>query len=160
MLIFLDTEFSNLSQPQLISIGLVSEDNQPFYAELNDFDISGCSDFVKAVVLPQLGKQPELVMDTRTLRLHLSAWLQRYSESGGVIAYDYDGDWPLFQTALSETPPWLAHKNIYHEINDLVVEQFFMDTGLSDHHALHDAMANRFSYRAGHWMGPESANAI
>jgi hypothetical protein len=147
MLIFLDTEFSNFIQPQLISIGLVSEDNQPFYAELNDFDISGCSDFVKTVVLPQLGKQPELAMDTRTLRQSLSAWLQRFSEFGAVIAYDYSGDWTLFQTALPERPPWLLHKDIYPEINDLVAEQFFMNTGLSDHHALHDAMANRFSYR-------------
>lgn len=149
MLIFLDTEFSNFIQPQLISIGLVSEDNQQFYAELNDFDISGCSDFVKTVVLPQLGKQPELVMDMGMLRRSLSAWLLRFSESGAVIAYDYSGDWTLFQTALPETPPWLSHKDIYDEINDLVTEQFFMSTGLSNHHALHDAMANRFSYRVG-----------
>ena len=33
MLIFLDTEFTNFVRPNLISIALVSEDGQEFYAE-------------------------------------------------------------------------------------------------------------------------------
>lgn len=147
MLLYLDAEFSDFIQPQLISIGLVSDDNQQFYAELNDFDLRRCSDFVKETVLPQLGKNSELVMDSEKLRRKLRDWLQQFSALDPVIVYDYTGDWTLLQNALGVIPPWLAHKNIYHEINDLVVERFFMDTGLSDHHALHDAIANKFAHR-------------
>lgn len=147
MHIFIDTEFTDFVQPQLISIGLVSECNQHFYAELNNYDLGQYSDFVKTTVLPQLGKSAELVMDSEKLRRKLMAWLLQFSELNPVIVYDYSGDWTLFQNALGVIPPWLTHKNIYHEINDLVLERFFMDTGISEHHALHDAMANRFAHR-------------
>lgn len=39
--IFFDTEFTGLHKgSNLISIGLISEDNKVFYAELNDYDIN------------------------------------------------------------------------------------------------------------------------
>lgn len=147
MHIYIDTEFTDFIQPQLISIGLVSECNQHFYAELNNYDLGRCSDFVKTTVLPQLGKNAALVMDSDKLRRKLMAWLQQFGALNPVIVYDYTADWTLLQNALGCTPPWLTHKNIYREINDLVVERFFMDSGLSDHHALHDAMANKFAHR-------------
>lgn len=34
MLVFLDTEFTQIQQPELISVGLVSELGHEFYAEL------------------------------------------------------------------------------------------------------------------------------
>lgn len=40
MILFLDTEFTDFQQPDLISIGLVSEcGSHEFYAERNDFDL-------------------------------------------------------------------------------------------------------------------------
>ncbi|MCW6635557.1 hypothetical protein NFB66_16405, partial [Yersinia ruckeri] len=55
MLIFLDTEYTNPSVPELISIGMISEDGQyQFYAELDDFDSTLCNRFVTENVLPQL----------------------------------------------------------------------------------------------------------
>jgi len=148
MLIFMDTEFTDFTDTQLISIGLVTESNQQFYAELNDFNPRCCSDFVKEVVLPQLGKNPARVMNMEQLRKKLTAWLFQFAKHNPVICYDYDGDWTLFEHAMQDDiPSWLSNKNVYAKINDLVLEQFFLATGLSEHHALHDAMANRFSYR-------------
>ena len=43
-------------------------------------------------------------------------------------------------------PEWLGHRNVFYQIDDLKKEQFFVDTGLADHHALYDAQANRFAY--------------
>lgn len=55
MRFFLDTEFTCLVRPQLISIGMVSEDGQEFYRELKDtWTIAGCSLFVLGWVLPWL----------------------------------------------------------------------------------------------------------
>ena len=55
MFIFLDTEFSNFATKDLISIGLVSEDQSfEFYHVLNDFPLKNCSDFVKENILDKI----------------------------------------------------------------------------------------------------------
>ncbi len=47
MRVFLDTEYTNISQPALISIGLVADDGREFYAELTDGWLAcDCSPFV------------------------------------------------------------------------------------------------------------------
>ena len=65
--LFLDTEFTCLVNPQLISIGIVSEDGrQEFYRELKDtWTLAGCSLFVLGWVLPWLsdGKTGRLLYD-------------------------------------------------------------------------------------------------
>lgn len=77
MLVFIDTEFTELSiAPGLISIGLVSEDgNRVFYAELSDtYQSSECSDFVREVVLPKF-QGGDAIMTMRELSLRLVDWL-------------------------------------------------------------------------------------
>jgi hypothetical protein len=55
MQIYLDTEFTSLDKPRLISIGMVSEDGQEFYRELSDgWHLGECNLFVLAWVLPLL----------------------------------------------------------------------------------------------------------
>ena len=47
MIVFLDTEYTDPIQIDLISIGMVSEDGRAeFYAERNDYRASDCNDFV------------------------------------------------------------------------------------------------------------------
>src|SRR5471030_2296502 len=56
MLIFLDTEFTDFIDCDLISIGMVSEDGQhELYLERSDYRAEWCNSFVHAAVLPQLG---------------------------------------------------------------------------------------------------------
>ena len=55
MKIFFDTEFTGLRQcTTLISIGMVSENNRQFYAELTDYDEKQCDDWIKDNVLEVL----------------------------------------------------------------------------------------------------------
>lgn len=55
MKLFFDTEFTGLHKDTtLISIGLVSEDNRIFYAELTDYDEKQCDDWIKENVLEHL----------------------------------------------------------------------------------------------------------
>jgi hypothetical protein len=47
MLVFLDTEFTDFLNCDLISIGMVSEDGQhELYAERSDYEASLCNSFV------------------------------------------------------------------------------------------------------------------
>jgi len=56
--IFFDTEFTGISQDaSLISLGMVSENDEEFYAEFNDVNWNGhnvCTPWVKENVLPKL----------------------------------------------------------------------------------------------------------
>lgn len=55
MKIFFDTEFTGLHKDTtLISIGLVSEDGRQFYAELTDYDLEQCNDWIEKNVLENL----------------------------------------------------------------------------------------------------------
>lgn len=54
---FFDTEFTGLHKnTTLISIGLVSEDNRKFYAELIDYDENQCDKWIKENVVAHLYK--------------------------------------------------------------------------------------------------------
>ena len=53
--LFLDTEFTGLQQnTSLISIGIVAESGEEFYAELNDYDRSQLSPWLKENVIKKL----------------------------------------------------------------------------------------------------------
>lgn len=55
MKIFFDTEFTGLHKnTTLISIGLVSEDNRQFYAELIDYDENQCDSWIQENVVNHL----------------------------------------------------------------------------------------------------------
>ena len=55
MKIFFDTKFAGLHKDAtLISIGLISEDGRQFYAELTDYDLEQCSDWVTDNILKHL----------------------------------------------------------------------------------------------------------
>lgn len=55
MLLFLDAEFSDFIQCDLISIGMVDETGQhSYYAERSDFERTWCNPMVQAEILPLL----------------------------------------------------------------------------------------------------------
>lgn len=57
MLIFLDTEYTDPQNIDLISLGLVSEDGKhELYCERTDYKKDLCNGFVQTAVLPHLGK--------------------------------------------------------------------------------------------------------
>jgi len=59
---FLDTEFTHLPRsgmPELISIGIVDENNREYYACLHDFSAESVSLFVEKNILPHLPDMSE-----------------------------------------------------------------------------------------------------
>lgn len=150
MNIFIDTEFNDFVDCGLISIGFSADNGMTFYGERNDFDRSMCSDFAKTVVLPQLGKKPDRIFDKAGLSKAVRAWLSQFECQEPVfICYDNFGDYALLWDLLDkDVPPWLLTKNVWAQIDDLVFERMIIDMFDGyQHHALHDAVCNRFAFR-------------
>lgn len=159
MLIFLDTEFTDFTDCELISIGMVSQDNQHrFYAERSDYRRDWESEFVKSTVLPYLGKAPEAVCTRDELQVRLWAWfatLPSYVQVACDSRRDKDLLWNAFGKGL---PPNLSLRR--YELAHMLHSKSF-HTAVCDfhakqggwHHALYDAQANR----AG-WLAWKEAN--
>lgn len=153
MLIFIDTEYTNPSVPELISIGMVSEDGQyQFYAELDDFDSTLCNRFVTENVLPQLNFTYKMSRQELTNKLY--SWFLTLPRSITICADD-SLDVKLLTDLFVERPlnlnaGWfdlrhLINTSIYH---DAVCH--YHDKYGPWHHALNDAKAHRIGWLA--WM--------
>ena len=157
MLLFLDTEFTDFIDCELISIGMVSEDGQHvFYAERNDYRREWASDFVRMAVVPYLGYQPEALCTRDELKVRLWAWFATLPRRV-QIACDSMHDRDLLWDALDEgLPPNLDQKRF--ELASLIdtlafheaVCKYHEHPGCPWHHALHDAHAHRAGWLA--WM--------
>ncbi|HEX7642821.1 MAG TPA: hypothetical protein VF472_11500 [Burkholderiaceae bacterium] len=148
MLIFIDTEFTDFRNPQLISIALVSDcGGHEFYAEL-PYDLERCSGFVMATVLPLLGEPAGAACEPQDLKQRLSIWLAQFEGRGEVaICYDFGGDWQFFCAAMGNAvPAWIVPRNIFKYLDKLKLEAYFADKPHLAHHALHDARGNRHAF--------------
>lgn len=155
--LFLDTEFSGLSQrwPRLISIGLVSEDGEhSFYAELpTECYLPECTSWVRENIVPLL-EGGDCVMEPDTLRHRLSDWLSRQGDAR--IATDApDFDFAFLSAAVGVWPANVARKAIrfdsyalgsaHRDFVDAGRASYF-ESGMPAHHALHDAKALRHTW--------------
>jgi hypothetical protein len=140
--LFVDCEFTDFIDCQLISIGVVAEDgSREFYGERSDYDEGSCSAFVRESVLPQLGQQRGRVFTRETLRTALLAWIEQFAgEADRFFCMDYTGDWDLLVDLLGEVPAgW--HGVLVGELIDYDrMERYFREHG-GRHHALGDARA-------------------
>jgi hypothetical protein len=143
MRVFIDTEFTSLSPGyKLISIALVDEDENFFYAELNDtYTLKDCSDFVKTDVLPYL-KGGKYVMSEYDCKLSICKWIEERNQPC-VVCTDAPGwDLPLFLPLLQPcvpenlniTAPVLVR--VPDDVSESIVASFNYDI----HNALDDAM--------------------
>ncbi|WP_343725816.1 hypothetical protein [Herbaspirillum huttiense] len=147
--VFIDTEFTDFLDPQLISIGLVTESGEEFYAEL-PYDIKACSAFVKEAVLPLLGYAPHAEVAMEDLYGKITQWLRivRPTNEDIFICYDYQTDWDLFYDALDgRVPPWCKRRLVADRINELLRYEYHKQNRLPEHHALNDAKANCYAFR-------------
>ncbi|MBJ6724546.1 3'-5' exonuclease family protein [Geomesophilobacter sediminis] len=103
--IFMDTEFTDLDYPQLISIGLVSEKGERFYVELsNGWSRESCSDFVREQVLPQL-VGGDFFQERYYAGRRLTAWLAGHAVPVRVVTDAPRYDWPLMKDLMGGVLP-------------------------------------------------------
>lgn len=108
-LVFFDTEFTGLhARTTLISIGLVAETGESFYAELTDFDVGQVDSWLEENVLNKLvlgemqnntvfvdGTNVRFKGDKKTLKNVLGKWLNQFGPVeiwSDCLSYD----WVLF----------------------------------------------------------------
>ena len=104
MNIYFDTEFTGLHRDTtLISIGMIAENGETFYAECNDYDKSQCDDWIKENVISNLiADKPEFwedcVADYQVFGSRfdvvylLKTWLRQFSDVqfvSDVCHYDF-----------------------------------------------------------------------
>lgn len=155
MKLFLDTEFDNLvPHNKLISIALVDENMEYFYAELTDtYKVRECSDFVKKDVLPLL-RGGEHRMTEHECALKIAQWIED-RDCDVILACDnYSWDVPHLVKLLNKAVVWPSNLNKsgvifrfslmdYDEVP--IVEEF----GFKVHNALDDAMVMSIAHSRG-----------
>ncbi len=146
MKIFLDTEFTNFDNPELISIGLVDENDRKFYGEFNDYTLDECSQFVKEIVIPLLGYSIETVVgNSEKIFSELDHWFEEYNKIDIMI--DFLGDWYLIRDKLNEES--IDKISVWEFAPDYFLEsECRRKYGYPAHHALYDAIVNKYACRA------------
>jgi 3' exoribonuclease, RNase T-like len=155
---WIDCEFTDLDEPDLLSVGIVSEAGQEFYLELLDDVLERRSSaFVHDTVLPMFGviagarAASYLEFTTRACDFLLSL------EEPIRVVFDYAMDRELLEHALQQAPRWAELKILLSwefapaaayesDIGAAAMEEVWRDepvTGLGRHHALADARALR-----------------
>lgn len=146
-LVFIDTEFTCFSDPQLISIGLAASTGEEFYAEV-PYSFGQCSEFVREVVIPLLGKDIAYPYDE--LHTHLRNWFTVVKASEELtVCHDSEFDRTLFLQIFDNRPPhFIRFRDVSERhINELLRYEFHVKNKLPEHHALHDARALRYAFR-------------
>lgn len=162
MRIFADLEFTDLSDAAaLISLGAIAESGETFYVEVSPLP-SGCSDFVRAEVIPHLengaSSSPAEEVETR-----FAEWLASWPSP---VVY-VDSDWDIFvlrksftaETSRNPGPLQLHRKDNSSVTVELLLDNTYEGTGLvayfdalyktegepgfRKHHSLDDARALR-----------------
>lgn len=147
--IFIDTEYTDFIDTELISIGMVAETGEEFYAEV-PYRAATCSVFVRESVIPLLGREPNAHCLADELRSRIITWLNivRRRDEEVEICFDSETDWDLFIEAFGyRVPAWCKSRNVTCEINELLRFDFYQSRKLPEHHALYDAMANHYAFR-------------
>ena len=150
MKLFLDTEFTDFTHPELLSIGLVDELGNHFYGE--NYYEKQLNRFVTEHVVSQWGKIPNsLYLDNEMLARHLVKWLSDYTEPLD-ICYDYHTDADLFEYLIRDSVQ-VTYSNISYlngtEYQLAAIKEWARiekEMGIVRHHALADAYALRATY--------------
>ena len=148
MRVYIDTEFTDLLRPVLISLGLVSADGQQCYVELNEgWTVSQCSDFTREVVLPLLdGDMAAIRILEAAKRVH--EWL---SQLGPDIEVVSDSNIDLvflgkLMAVVGTLPTNVTNASVITlSVDQQMRSEAAFGSGLRRHHALDDARALRLA---------------
>ncbi len=138
--VFLDTEFTHLLQPQLISVGAVATDGNAFYCEISGWPREQASDFVVRQVLPLLDGD---AVPYSTAAQAFASWLGERAARPVIVITDSAYDrWALAGLLGGEALPdgmcWQRVPLPYERLDAVVAAM-----GLRRHHALDDARGLR-----------------
>ncbi len=158
--IYVDTEFSDFTDTQLISLGAVAEGGQEFYVELDPLPTS-TSEFVQSHVLPLLEGGHHQIQRYK-FNEHFAAWAAQFNDP--VLISDSGWDLAMVRAGFGRTPTQQAGILNYFDLrltlitipalsaeaqvlfNETLAQQFAADP--RQHHALVDARALKAAVEA------------
>ena len=172
--VFLDTEFTDLVNAELLSIGMATRDGRhEFYSELDLNSETGkarqakSSDFVKYGVLEYWGQIPGAACTELEMGRRAGEWLLKIASDSRkplTIAFDYQMDYELLEYAIRDADLWDRVREVVvplkvNEVTDAITGELAAEfcyeqlsnpggRGLHRHHALADALALRAAYVA------------
>ena len=169
MIVFLDTEFTDLLHPQLMSLALVAGDGREHYVELDLTSddgrarVAASSDFVRyGGVLDLWGRVPGAGCTAWEMGRRTGKWLLGLAAECGErveVAFDYSTDFGLLEEAVRDAGLWDRVREVVWPVNvaslvgtvegELAAEaclQQLAPRSLARHHALADALALRAAY--------------
>ena len=139
MLVFVDTEFTRLDEPYLISAGLVTEDGRELYFELAGISPAVCAPFVQETVLPLLAGP---VLTPGQAAKAVAEFLAPY-ESVVLFCDAPRHDIELLRPFLPGGVTWsVAVPSFETEADEAAYQETYaqaFEKGLRRHHALDDA---------------------
>lgn len=169
MNLFFDTEFTDFRESELLSIGVITEDDRSLYLEVHDSDRwSRATAFCHEFVLPMFGQLPDgIARSDRALGQRLADWMEGLAHADGelVLHYDYKLDvWHLEQAlreagrldALQRHMRFIDLGYLAGNKSCLSAQETYFSRldrphpELMRHHALVDALALRASWRVMH----------
>lgn len=143
---FVDCEFTDFGHRELLSLAVVSEEGDEFYAELNDYNVRRCSSFVSETVLPQMGQYPGRVMSRPEAAKGLLSWLSGFPlKPRPLLCFDYVGDLELMQDLVGSFPPGWKVRFLGLKLDAARLEAWYAEHG-GRHHALMDARAKAAAF--------------
>lgn len=171
MLLFIDSEFTDFIDIELISLGIVSEDGQhQFYVEISDYDRGKESTFVQENIVPMLNPSKYGKSKVQAA-CSLAEWLEELPDQRIIFVADYLPDLQLLQDLLYDTEvkdKKLEAAMIQNFLRDVLHERGVHMPGMIAkaykkmsivinnpergervHHALDDAERNRRGFVAG-----------
>ena len=164
--IYIDTEFTDVFRPELLSLGMVTFDAQEHYVELDLADpasastLAGASGFVQENdVLSQWGRVPGAASTREQMAVRTARWLLEQTTRFGQpahIAFDFAADYQLLEGLLRDSGKWEVLSQMLRPLDvgeassrfdgvlgASVGYEFASRRGLERHHALADAHALR-----------------
>ncbi len=175
--IFFDTEFTDFTNMDMISIGMVAETGEEFYKENLDFIQVWSSQWVKDNIYPLLN-HAKYGAKRFQIAMALDEFIESLDCDEVEFCADYQGDLNILQNLLESCQFKKPYKLVnfknkiyfavdefvkqmggsdttYHNIVAATVKSFekhfleyFVRTGEIQHHALSDAKANLLAFRA------------
>lgn len=178
--VFIDCEFTDFTNMDMISIGMVAESGEELYRENLDFIRTWSSDWVQNNIYPLLdpakhgAKRFQIIID-------IEKFVDALDCDEVEFVADYQGDLDILDDLLDRAelskPVTLTNfrNTIYYKADEFTkqiggtdtgyqilvekvmqsfkreFEKYFKDTGEIQHHALSDARANLKAYKAAMW---------
>lgn len=172
MLAFLDTEFTDLLHPELLSLGLVALNGlggpEEHYVELDlstdigKARVKAAGEFVRSGVLDMWGLVPGATCTEWEMGRRTGESLLALAERAGTpveVGFGYSTDYELMENVIRDCGLWDRVREVVIPVNispitgtiegELASEESFRGTGkrgLKRHHALADALSLRAAY--------------